>query len=69
MEETKVGMSKKDEPADVAKQGFEALTAGKAHIVAGSLKTKLQPSVSKALPDTVNAEQHRQLTEPGAGKK
>ena len=69
MDDTKAGADQKDDPAMVAKQGFEALMAGKDSIVAGSLKTKLQGTVSKVLPDTVNAEQHRQLTEPGSGNK
>jgi short-subunit dehydrogenase len=69
MDDTKVGSDKKDDPAEVAKQGFEALMAGKDDIIAGSLKTKLQGNVSKVLPDTVNAEQHRQLSEPGTANK
>jgi uncharacterized protein len=69
MDDTKAGADRKDDPAMVAKQGFEALMAGKDSIVAGSLKTKLQGTVSKVLPDTVNAQQHRQLTEPGSGNK
>lgn len=69
LDDTKVGTSKKDDPADVAKQGFEALMDGKDHVIAGSLKTKLQGAVSKALPDTVNAEQHRKMAEPGSGDK
>ena len=66
MDDTKVGADKKDDPAIVAKQAFEALMAGKDDLVAGSLKTKVQGNISKVLPDTVNAEQHRQLTEPGS---
>lgn len=69
MDDTKAGAGKKDDPALVAKQGFEALMAGKDAQIAGSLKTKLQGTVSKILPDTVNAEQHRQLTEPGSANK
>lgn len=68
MDDTKVGTDKKDDPAEVAKQGFEALMAGKDDIIAGSLKTKLQGAVSKVLPDTVNAEMHRKLTEPGSAE-
>jgi len=66
MDDTKVGASQKDDPAEVAKQGFDALMAGKDHIIAGSLKTKLQATVSKVLPDAMNAEQHRKLSEPGS---
>lgn len=69
MDDTKVGASKKDDPAEVAKQGFDALMAGKDDIIAGSLKTKLQGTVSKVLPETVNAEQHRNLSEPGSANK
>ncbi|MBW4505980.1 MAG: SDR family NAD(P)-dependent oxidoreductase [Scytonematopsis contorta HA4267-MV1] len=69
MDDTKVGADKKDDPAEVAKQGFEALMAGKDEIIAGSLKTKLQGMVSKVLPETVNAELHRSLSEPGSASK
>ena len=69
MDDTKVGASKKDDPALVAKQGFEALMADKDRAIAGSLKTKIQGTVSQVLPDTVNAEQHRKLTEPGSANK
>ena len=69
MDDTKAGADKKDDPAMVAKQGFEALMAGKDSIIAGSLQTKLQGTVSKVLPDTANAELHRQLTEPGSANK
>lgn len=69
MDDTKAGAGEKDDPALVAKQGFEALMAGKDAVIAGSIKTKLQGNVSKVLPDTVNAEQHRQLTEPGSARK
>ena len=66
MDDTKVGASHKDDPAVVAKQGFEALMKGKDHIIAGSLNTKIQGAVSKILPDTANAEQHRKMSEPGS---
>ncbi len=69
MDDTKVGADKKDSPAQVAKQGFEALMEGKDHIIAGSLKTKIQGTVSQVLPDTVNAATHRQLSEPGSANK
>jgi uncharacterized protein len=69
MDDTRVGAGHKDDPAEVAKQGFEALMAGKDAIVAGSLQTKIQGNVSKVLPETAKAEQHRKLTEPGSAKK
>jgi short-subunit dehydrogenase len=69
MDDTKVGADKKDDPAEVAKQGFEALMAGQDQIIAGSLKTKIMGAASKILPDPLKAEVHRQLTEPGSAKK
>jgi len=69
MDDTNVGADQKDDPAQVAKQGFEALMAGKDHIIAGSLRTKIQGNVSKVLPDTLKTELHRQLAEPGSANK
>ncbi|MBL1177794.1 SDR family NAD(P)-dependent oxidoreductase [Pantanalinema sp. GBBB05] len=66
MDDTQAGAGEKDDPAEVAKQGFKALMADRDDIVAGSLKTKVQGNISKVLPDTVNAELHRKLTEPGS---
>ena len=34
MDDTKVGASEKDDPATVARQGFDALMAGKDHVIA-----------------------------------
>ena len=64
MEDTKVGLSEKDDPADVAKTGFEALMSGEDHVVADSFKNKVQASVAHVLPDTVTAEMHRKQAEP-----
>jgi uncharacterized protein len=69
MEDTKVGAGKKDDPADVAKQGFEALMAGKDHIVAGSLKNKLQDAAAQVMPEPAKAAAHRKLSEPGSANK
>jgi len=65
IDDTKVGASAKDDRGDVARQGFEALMAGKDHVIAGSLKTKVIGSAAKAMPATLNAEQHRKMAEPG----
>jgi len=68
MDDTKAGAGKKDDPAEVARQGFEALMAGKDAVIAGSLMTRVQGAVSKVLPDTVRTALHRQLTEPGSNQ-
>jgi short-subunit dehydrogenase len=69
MDDTSVGQSKKDDPADVAKDGFEALMAGKDKVIAGSLETKAMGLASEFMPPTVSAEQHRKMSEPGSGTK
>ena len=66
MDDTKVGMAKKDDPADVAKTGYEAMQKGERSVVYG-LKNKLQVDVAKALGGGVSAQMHRGMAEPGSG--
>ncbi|MCC9306582.1 SDR family NAD(P)-dependent oxidoreductase [Kitasatospora sp. RB6PN24] len=68
MEDTRLGRQPKDDPAEVARQGFEALMAGRNRKVAGSLKTKAQEAADKVLPDSAKAAVHRRLSEPGSGE-
>ena len=68
MDDTKVGASEKDDPAVVAKQGFEALMKGDEKVVAGSVKTKVQAAASKIMPDSAKAQMHRKMAEPGSGE-
>jgi short-subunit dehydrogenase len=67
MLDTKVGSGDKDDPAEVAKDGFEALMAGKERVESASLSTKLQGRGSRLLPDSAKAEMHRKMAEPGSG--
>jgi short-subunit dehydrogenase len=67
MLDTKVGSGDKDDPADVARDGFEALMAGKDRAVSASLSTKLQGRGSRFLPDSAKAKMHRSMAEPGSG--
>ncbi|MFC7966446.1 SDR family NAD(P)-dependent oxidoreductase [Streptomyces cinereoruber] len=67
MDDTKVGQQDKDDPAQVARQGLDALFAGKDKIVAGSARTKAQAAANKLLPDSLKAEAHRRMAEPGSG--
>jgi short-subunit dehydrogenase len=69
MEDTEVGAGEKDEPAEVARQGFDALMAGKERVVAGAFKNKAQVAASRVLPDSVKAEKHREMAEPGSAKE
>ena len=68
MLDTKVGADDKDDPADVARDGFEALMAGKERVVSASLSTRLQGRGSRFLPDSAKAEMHRRMAEPGSAK-
>jgi uncharacterized protein len=67
MEDTKLGQAKKDDPADVAREGFEAMMAGKDHVVAGSFKNRIQVAAATVLPDTVTAAAHGKMSEPASG--
>jgi len=64
MDDTPVGQGTKDDPAQVAAQGFAALMDGKNKVVAGSLKTKATGALNDVLPDRVKAMAHRQMAEP-----
>ncbi|PSB54546.1 SDR family NAD(P)-dependent oxidoreductase [Chamaesiphon polymorphus] len=64
---TKVGeQDKKDDPAEVARMGYEALMEGKDSVLAESLLTKVAGVVSKVLPDPLKAELHSKMSEPGS---
>jgi len=68
LDDTKIGASEKDDPAEVAKEGFEALMAGKDHVVAGSFKNKIQAAAGHVLPDPAVAQLHRKQSEPGSAR-
>jgi len=68
-EDTKLGASEKDDPAEVAKEGFEALMAGKDHVITGALKNKLQAAAGYALPDPLVAKVHAAMAKPGSAEK
>ena len=68
-DDTKLGTSEKDDPAEVAKEGFEALMAGKDHVVAGSFKNKVQAAMGYAMPDPLVAKAHAAQAAPGSAKK
>jgi short-subunit dehydrogenase len=65
--DTKVGQAKKDDPADVAKTGWDAMNSGTRSVVYG-LMNKAQVLGAKLLGGGVSAEMHRGMAEPGSGK-
>jgi short-subunit dehydrogenase len=68
MMDTKVGQSKKDDPADVAEAGFKAMMDGDGDVVTG-WQNKLRAAISNIMPAALLAEQHRSMAEPGSGLK
>ncbi|HYE72533.1 MAG TPA: SDR family NAD(P)-dependent oxidoreductase [Blastocatellia bacterium] len=68
MMDTKVGQQEKDDPADVAKAGFEAMMKGAGDVVTG-WKNKLETTIANVTPAGVLAERHRKMAEPGSGDK
>lgn len=68
MMDTEVGTDpNKSDPADVAKDGYDAVMAGKASIVSG-WKNKVQQAMANVTPAAVLAEQHRKMAEPGTAE-
>jgi uncharacterized protein len=65
MMDTSVGVAKKDDAAEVAKTGFDAMTRGDGDVVFG-MKNKIQLSIANVLPAGVLARQHRKMAEPGS---
>lgn len=63
--DTEVGQDKhKMDPAKVAEIGYAALKRGDGDVVAG-LKNKLQAAMAAVTPQSILAEQHRKMAEPG----
>jgi short-subunit dehydrogenase len=68
MMDTKIGTSEKDDAAEVANNGFDAMINGEGDVVSG-LKNKVQSAAANVTPAGVLATQHRKMAEPGSAKK
>jgi short-subunit dehydrogenase len=64
MLDTKIGQSDKDDPARVARQGYEALMSGQDHVVAGSAKNRVQATGAKLMPQAAKAKMQSKMTQP-----
>jgi short-subunit dehydrogenase len=64
MQETKVAQGPKDSPMDVARDGYEALMAGKDQVVAGSRMNTVASVVSSVVPDKVATAVAARATQP-----
>lgn len=61
---TPIGQAPKDEASQVAKQGFDALMAGRQKVVASSATTKAMGAMNSVLPDKAKAAAHRMMSKP-----
>jgi len=64
MLDTKVGASKKDDPAKVAKDGFKAMMAGEGGVVSG-WQNKLEAAAAHVMPAERLAKKHTEMAAPG----
>lgn len=63
MRDTPVGEMKKDDPAKVARTGYDAMMAGREQITHG-LMNKVQATAAEILPAGMVAELHRKIAKP-----
>jgi short-subunit dehydrogenase len=68
MDDTKMGQAKKDDPADVARQGYEALMRGDRKVVASSIMSRAMAAIDAVTPDAAKAAAHKILARPGSGR-
>ncbi|MEE2031969.1 SDR family NAD(P)-dependent oxidoreductase [Rhodococcus chondri] len=68
MLDTVLGQGPKDDPAAVAKDGYEALMRGDRKVVASSLLAKAMAAANAVTPDVVKAAAHRVVARPGSGR-
>lgn len=66
MDNTQMGTEgkKQSQPDDVARQGIDALLAGKGHVYAASTKTKMQGMVANVVPGSVKGAMHEKMSKP-----
>jgi uncharacterized protein len=68
MLDTKVGTAEKDDPADVAKNGFKAMMSGEGGVVSG-WQNKLQAAAAHVIPAERLAKKHSETAAPGTAEK
>ena len=66
MDDTPVAESKKADPQDVAKMGYEALMAGEDSVIAGDIVTRVQTTLTKFMPQPLVAAMHSRMTIPNS---
>jgi short-subunit dehydrogenase len=68
MLDTKVGSEEKDDPAEVASEGFDAMMKGEGGVIYG-MKNKAAVAVSRVMSSERLAGQHREMAAPGTAEE
>jgi short-subunit dehydrogenase len=71
MQDTKLGSKEKEsnDPAEVARQGFEGLMSGEQEVFAESTSTKVAGVMGRFMPDSIKASQHEKMAKHGTADK
>lgn len=71
MDDTKAGAKEEydNDPADVARMGYEALMKGDDKVIASNFKVKVQTAIAGLMGQETKAAMHRGSTEPGFAEK
>lgn len=70
MDTTELGLGEKAAPTKVAREGYDAMVAGKDRVVSGKPGSKfIGRVINNVLPDTMKAHLHAGGAEPGSGLK
>ncbi|WP_420880762.1 SDR family NAD(P)-dependent oxidoreductase [Rhodococcus sp. (in: high G+C Gram-positive bacteria)] len=64
LDDSVMGRMPKDDPADVARQGYDAMQLGRRKVVAASLRSKALAAAGAVLPVSVKAAAHKFLAKP-----
>ena len=67
MMDTKIGTQKKMDPAEVAKQGYDAMLAGDGQVITG-WKNKMQAAMAHVMPAERLAKTHTKEAAPGTAQ-
>jgi short-subunit dehydrogenase len=69
MQDTVVAQGPKDDPYDVAREGYDAMMAGRDQVVAGSARNTLQATAAALVPDRVGAAVAARQTRETSGSR
>jgi len=68
MLDTRLGSAKKDDPAEVARMGFDAMMRGDGDVVSG-WKNKLQSALANVMPAAMLVRHYKKMAAPGSARR